>query len=73
MTMADEKQPIKQEATVKAMRFPENWFRSKSDFELYEMACDQMDEGVNCDFYAQVQNTGFVKMFDGSRKQYFMK
>lgn len=48
-------------------------FHSKGDYELYQMMCDQIDAGVNCDFYRRRVNQGFVKMPNGDRKQYFRK
>jgi len=57
----------------KATRFPIERFRSKADYDLFEMACDQIDAGVNLDFYLAKSNNGFVKMTDGNFKQYFMR
>jgi hypothetical protein len=57
----------------KAIRLEPKKFRSESDYKLHEMACDQIDAGQNCDFYIKKYNTGWVKMPDGTRKQYFMR
>lgn len=54
-------------------RFERISFMRDEDYELYTMMCDDIDAGINCDFYRQAKNQGFVKMPDGSRRQYFLK
>ncbi len=71
--MADTSKPIK--PGPKAMRFPENRFRSLSDFKLHQRACDQIDAGLEeaLEFYLKKQNTGFVMTANGGRQPYFFK
>ena len=55
------------------VREPEHRFYSKGDFDLYVMMCDQIEAGVNCDFYRKKVNQGFVMMPNGNRTPYFRK
>lgn len=72
--MADtQDKPIDKNAVPKSIRFPVERFRSQSDFKMHQMACDQMDAGINSDFYIKKVNAGFVLDENGARKQFFMK